>query len=250
MNDLMKKNKNDKEMDFYGEDMNLVDSRTQSSKYLSDLFGLGFAKIAEIIGARFGIPNPSSLSEFAVNIKEARFKNRLTSLFEIINEEPDKEKLRDHIEKISRIIEQDTSLDFLGLFLEVVTESIETSCLREFKNLLFSLADGNIDKEKFYVLAKSLKNLTRKDLEFIKLNVRANQGYSLEKSSQHLNLINTGILSVQGLDNEYFFTILAKELDLYALTCDLTASYQKPEHAIDGGEIPTITNEDIDAMFK
>ena len=82
------------------------------------------------------------------------------------------------------------------------------------------------------------------------MNVRANQGYSLEKASRHLNLIHTGILSVQGLDNEYYFTILAKELDRYALTCDLTASYQNPEHAIDGGEIPTISNEEIDAMFK
>ena len=75
-------------------------------------------------------------------------------------------------------------------------------------------------------------------------------GYSLEKASQHLNLIHTGILSVQGLENEYYFTILAKELDRYALTCDLTASYSNPEHVIDGGEISPIPNLDIDAMFK
>lgn len=141
------KNKSDKEIDFYAEDMNLVDSRTQSSKYLSDLYGLGFGKIVEIIGARFGIPNPSSLSEFAVKFKEKRFKYRLCYLFEIINEEPDKEKLRDDIEKISRIIEEDVSLDFLGLCMEVVTESIETDSLREFKNLLFALANEKIDRE-------------------------------------------------------------------------------------------------------
>lgn len=244
------KNKTDKEMDFYAEDMNLADSRTQSSKYLSDLYGLGFTKIAEIISARFGIPNPSSLSEFAVKIKETRFKNRLSYLFEIINEEQDQKKLQTRIDEIHRIIVYDTDLDFLGLCLDVVAESIETSCLREFKNLLFALADGAIDKEKFYVLVNSLKNLTRKDLEFIKLNVRANQGYSIEKASQHLNLINTGILSVQGLENEYYFTILAKELDRYALTCDLTASYSNPEHVIDGGHISPIPNFDIDAMFK